>query len=273
MQQSIYGFNSAVGGGPLLRCDRGNFVGEREVTKLKYMIIVVAAMIAFSASPLCNTIYFAGYNWTVKSGNSIGPGPNSWDEDNVWIDKNGYLHLVITSRAGQWYCSQVSMVERLGFGRYEFRVTGRIDQLDPNVVLGLFNYPPSDVGPDGTHEIDIEFARWGKPQAPIGNYTVWPARKGLNSAHSSFPAGLSGDDTTHRFIWSPTSVTFQSLVGSSDDDSGQFAIWQYQPPDPASFIGDKPMPVEINLWLFKGQPPKDGQQIEVIIRSFNFTPE
>ena len=55
--------------------------------------------------------------------------------------------------------------------------------------------------------------------------------------------------------------------------STQFAIWQYQPPDPASFIGDKPMPVEINLWLFKGQPPKDGQQIEVIIRSFNFTPE
>ena len=43
--------------------------------------------------------------------------------------------------------------------------------------------------------------------------------------------------------------------------------------DNLDIIGDKPMPVEINLWLFKGQPPKDGQQIEVIIRSFNFTPE
>ena len=68
----------------------------------------------------------------------------------MWIDKKGYLHLVLTTRAGQWYCSPVSMVERLGFGRYEFRVAGRIDQLDPNVVLGLFNHPPSDVGPDGT---------------------------------------------------------------------------------------------------------------------------
>jgi hypothetical protein len=39
------------------------------------------------------------------------------------------------------------------------------------------------------------------------------------------------------------------------------------------FIGDEPMPVEINLWLFKGQPPKNRQQIELIVRSFTFTPE
>ena len=91
---------SALGAqvGPRLKCHRGNFVGETAMTKLKYMIIVVAAMIAFSASPLCNTIYFAGYNWTV---NNMGPGPNSWDEDNAWIDKNGYLHLVLASRDGQ----------------------------------------------------------------------------------------------------------------------------------------------------------------------------
>ena len=58
-----------------------------------------------------------------------------------------------------------------------------------------------------------------------------------------------------------------------DDDTDQFAIWRYQPSDPASFIGDEPMPVEINLWLFKGQPPTNDQQIELVVRSFSFTPE
>ena len=39
-------------------------------------------------------------------------------------------------------------------------------------------YPTPDVGPDGTHEIDIEFAKWGVPDAKIGNYTVWPVKRG-----------------------------------------------------------------------------------------------
>jgi hypothetical protein len=240
---------------------------------IRNMLIAAAFITASLSSAMAKTIYFAGRDWTVKSGDNIGPGPNHWDEGNVWIDQNGYLHLALTRRDGRWYCAQVSMTDRLGFGRYQFWVTGRIDRLDPNVVFGLFNYPTSDVGPDGTHEIDIEFARWGKPRAPSGNYTVWPARKGLQSAHHPFPAELSGDNTTQRFVWSPASVTFQSLLGHSNDNTGQLAIWRYQPSDHASFIGDEPMPVEMNLWLFKGQPPINGKQIELVVRAFSFTPE
>jgi hypothetical protein len=33
------------------------------------------------------------------------------------------------------------------------------------------------------------------------------------------------------------------------------------------------MPVHINLWLFKGLAPKNGQEFEVIIHDFKFTPE
>ena len=68
---------------------------------------------------------------------------------------------------------EVLTKDRSGFGRYQFWVVGRVDRLDPNVVFGLFNYPTPDIGPDGTNEIDIEFAKWGKPEAPMGNYTVW----------------------------------------------------------------------------------------------------
>jgi hypothetical protein len=44
----------------------------------------------------------------------------------------------------------------MGFGRYQFWIEGRVDRLDPNVVLGLLNYPTPDVGPDATNEIDID---------------------------------------------------------------------------------------------------------------------
>ena len=83
---------------------------------------------------------------------------------------------------------------------------------------------------------------------------------------------LNGEYTTHRFIWNSTGVTFQSLHGHRDDDSNQFANWQYQPDDPPSYISQKAMPVDINLWLFQGHPPIDGQQVELVVRSFKFTP-
>ena len=109
--------------------------------KINHLLMVEALTTALCAPSFAKTITFVAYNWTVKSGSHLGTGPNIWDENNVWVDQNGYLHLALTNRGGQWYCSQVSMVERLGFGRYQFWVIGRIDKLDPNVVVGLFNYP------------------------------------------------------------------------------------------------------------------------------------
>jgi len=158
------------------------------------------------------------------------------------------------------------------FGRYQFWVVGRLDRLDPNVVFGLFNYPTPDVGPDGTNEIDIEFAQWGKPKALAGNYTVWPTREGLRRASKRFPVELNGQYTTHRFIWNSTGVAFQSSHGHRDEDSSQLGNWMYQPQDPLSHISQKAMPVDINLWLFQGQPPRNGQQVELVVRSFKFTP-
>jgi len=144
-------------------------------------------LIAANASSPAKTLRFAGYDWVAKSATHEGPGPNNWNENNVWVDQGGYLHLKLTKQGDRWYCAEVLTKDRLGFGRYQFWVVGRLDRLDPNVVLGLFNYPTPDVGPDGTNEIDIEFAQWGKPEAPIGNYTVWPAREGSAALASDSP--------------------------------------------------------------------------------------
>ena len=116
-----------------------------------------------TALPLMGkTVLFCGYEWSVRSGRG-GPGPNSWDDNNVWLDDSGALHLKISHRDGQWSCAEATMRKRLGLGIYEFQISGGIDRLDDNVVLGLFNYPTSDIGSDATHEIDIEFPAGAQP--------------------------------------------------------------------------------------------------------------
>ncbi len=217
-------------------------------------------------------ILFSGYEWEVRNSGLSGPGPNVWDKDNAWVDENGDLHLKITHASDGWHCAEVTMAQRLGFGTYQFQVTGRVDQLDRNIVLGLFNYPTEDVGPDATNEIDVEFARWGNPQANMGNYTVWPVQSELSPTSETFPVQLNGTYTTHRFTWQPDQILFQSLHGHTDGDDNLIHRWLYKPEEPSQRISQQPMPVHINLWLFQGQSPSDGQEVEIIIHNFTFTP-
>ena len=234
--------------------------------------LLVGLFLALGLSAPAKDIQFGGYTWTVRSGRG-GPGPNAWDQNNVWLDSATNLHLKISHRDGNWSCAEITMKKRLGFGRYQFQTTGRIDRLDDNVVLGLFNYPTGDVGPDGTHEIDIEFARWGKARESDGQLHGLAGREGAEANHEILPVHLAGDETTHRFTWSRGQILFQSLKGHRDDDREELSRWIYSPQEPTRSISQQAMPVHINLWLFKGLPPKDGQQVEVIIRDFKFTPE
>jgi hypothetical protein len=229
-------------------------------------------LVALGFSSPGKDIEFGGYTWTVRSGRG-GPGPNAWNENNVWLDTATNLHLKISQQEGKWSCAELTMRKRLGLGRYQFQVVSRLDHFDDNIVLGLFNYPTGDVGPDATHEIDIEFARWGSDKNPIGNYTVWPVEKSLKQISNSFPLTLADDKTTHRFVWSREGVKFQSLQGHRNDDGEQIHSWIYSPDEPSRHISHQPMPMHINLWLFKGLTPKNGQEVEVIIHQFRFTPE
>ena len=238
-------------------------------------ILVLGISLASAALPALaaeTTIRFCGYKWTVKSGDRLGPGPNRWSAGNVWVDTSGALHLKLARSNGLWECAEVSSKDRFGFGTYQFQIAGRVDQLDKNVVFGLFNYPTSDVGSDGTNEIDIEFARWGNERAHNGIYTVWPPRKDAGNSSQTFSFALNGEKTTHRFTWKPDSLLFQSLQGHVTDDTNEFGRWLFQPASPELSLAQKPMPILINLWLFRGQPPSDGKPVEIVVRQFKFTP-
>ncbi|MBN1285424.1 MAG: DUF11 domain-containing protein [Anaerolineae bacterium] len=206
-------------------------------------------------------IQFAGLQWIVKSGYN-GPGPNHWsdDEQSVWVDTSGHLHLKVRAIDGIWHSAEVYSVEPTSYGMHRFFVIGRVDQLDANVVLGLFLYQ------DDAREIDIEFAKWGDPfNDKPGHYVVQPGNE------HDFPVTLNGTFTTHYISWMDSYVQFKSIHGH-----------YLEPPQPWHLIQDweyagggipcegDQLRIHMNLWLVGGESPLDGQEAEIVIKGIQY---
>jgi hypothetical protein len=217
------------------------------------------------------TIEFSGYTWNVKaSEDTVGPGPNyfSDSEEDVWVDESGQLHLKIAYRDGRWYATEVFTAAPLGYGTYTFVLASPVDQLDKNVVLGLFTW--DDTAPQYNYrEIDIELSRWGDSTAENAQFVVQPWDRAGN--RHRFNMSLQEEHSTHRFEWRTDNVHFSSFQGHDalPDPSDEIESWQYTGADiPPEGIGN----ARINLWLFNGAPPSDGQEVEVIVEAFHFVP-
>jgi hypothetical protein len=233
---------------------------------------VFVGLAASGATASAKTLTFGGHTWTVRPDGTGAPRANTWCEDNAFLDSNGYLHLKLTLESnGTWCSAEVYSQDRMGFGTFQWQLNSRVDQLDENVVFGLFQYPTSDVGTDGTNEIDIEFSKWGNVSANALNYTVYPSLAGLSDTTVSYPIALNGNASTHRYIWTSQSVRFQSTHGHYDNNPYPIADWAFSPADSAELIGQAPMPVHMNLWVIA--PPSNGQPVEIIITGFQYTPD
>lgn len=245
------------------------------------MVALCALLVPVSAQEgSIKTLKFSGYTWEVREQGKSGPGPNYWDARNVWVDRDGNLHLKITRVKGangdEWHCAELTSTEKFGFGRYEFQTLGRVDRFDQNIVLGLFDYPTYGEDPDGTNEIDIEFARWGNAKYPNGNFTIYPA-EGKRGTKDSFtfeyalPATTPNPLATHRFTRTRKQVELLTFNGAGRAGDKPLARWTYAPAE-ARLIPQKPLATHLNLWLFQGKPPMDGKEVEVVLKKFSFTP-
>lgn len=220
--------------------------------------------------PVFRKIEFSGYAWKVKASETrAGPGPNyfSTRPEDVWVDSEGRLHLHIVNRWGRWYCTEVFTEAPLGYGKYIFRLASRVDQLDKNIVLGLFTW--DDTAPEHNYrEIDIEFSRWGVEREDYAQYVVQPWDRSGNLHR--FNMVLTEDNSTHGFDWQADQVFFQSLKGHQSfpgQTSEEIESWTYTGGDiPSEGEGN----ARINLWLFGGNPPSNSESAEVIIDSFQF---
>ena len=235
-------------------------------------ILALLLLFASVASADAKRLRFSGYDFKIKQGKAMGPGPNDWASSQAFVDSKGRLHLRFSEKQGKWLAGEVESVSRFGFGTYEMVFTGDIGGLDRNVVFGFFNYPGEELGPNVETEIDIEFARWGRRGWLPLNYTVWPPSGKIDNAHKTFSFRKGVRKSLHRFTWERTRIIFYTAELNDSGRPIREVSWVFRPPDYESRIGDQPMPLHFNLWGFQSQNPSDDEPVEVIVNSFTFTP-
>jgi len=220
------------------------------------------------------TISFGGYDWRVKGPGIYGPGPNRFDDgvDAVWVDTGGQLHMTIQNNFGNWFSTEITLVDALGYGDYIFTTEGRLDLLDPNAVLGLFlwQYGPcydnGQVWWNPYNEFDIEFSRWGDAASDIGQFVAqpWDHPGNINRFDATFS---DGEITSHAIRWLHDRVECRSWRGGPNDESTSVQIHSWTYTGPHIPRPEQPR-VHINLWQIN---LPEGDQ-EVILDAFTFVP-
>jgi hypothetical protein len=231
----------------------------------------VASATVTRADPGKRRLNFCGYDWWLKSSaGPVGPGPNHFSDstNNVWLDAQGRLHLRITNRSNQWQCAEIVSARTFGYGSYRFEVASDANTINLSAVLGLFTWSDD---PAYTHrEIDVECSRWGNAaDANNAQFVVQPWDTAGHLIRYPVPGGLAA--STHLFTWETNRVTFRSQRGSYSPNPGPAIVitnWTYSLDVPQS--GNEN--VRLNLWLFNGVAPVGNQEVECVVKSFQFVP-
>lgn len=169
------------------------------------------------------------------------------------------MHLRISKNAvGKWQCGEVISDESFGYGEYRFTFSGQLNELDPNIVLGLFTYL------DDANEIDFELAQWGhSADQKNAQFVVQPA---ANERIFRFATG-SLSRLTVTLVWTRTCVQWQCWNGTGSLGDRPMAMWTFTGtgiPEPSV---EK---LHMNLWLLRGRPLENESPAEVLIESFIF---
>jgi hypothetical protein len=242
------------------------------------LLIAGAAFVSFMCFPLrasSNTLHWMGREWILTNGGMAGVVKG--DPANVSLDSQGYLHLRIVNRDGNYTAAEVFTTENLGFGTYQWQIEGSVDKMDPTTVLGLFNYgAKAGIGIDAENEIDIEFSQWNKScNGCNADFTFYPAtgNKSLGPMEDNFTYDPKGSTlTTARFEWSSTRIvaTIMSGVQPLGTTANVLQTITFAPPDYSARIPQIPLPLAMNLWCFRATPATNQ---EVILRNFAFVPQ
>ena len=205
-------------------------------------------------------INFSGYDWVVKDSGErkAGPGPNYFSDNAVTVTPEG-LRLRLVERDGHYSCGEVTSQHSFGHGTYRFTLASNIDNLDPNLVLGLFTW--SDERAFAHRELDVEISRWGDPNNDNTQFVVQPYSTPGNMLRFTVTRGLPS--SVYSFTWLPGTVEFRA-GGPGGAVVKTFAATQGIP----EAGGEK---AHINFWLVSGRPPAGGTA-EAIISKFDFVP-
>ena len=206
-------------------------------------------------------INFGGVDWYVRNG--VGnPANNNWSDSykSVWVDEENRLHLKIRKINKTWHSAEIRSVHPTAYGEHRFFISSNVDKLDKNIVAAVFLYK------DDTHEMDIEFSKWGFDINPNSQFVVQPE---LHQNMHRFDMNLSGSYTTHIIDWQKEIIKFKSIYGHHlNNPKNHFLIneWAY---NNKQLIDDQKYRIHINLWLVNNLPPTDKKEAELILSSID----
>jgi hypothetical protein len=207
------------------------------------------------------SIRFSGYDWEVRQEpGDQGGKTNLFVPGNVWTDAQGFLHLRIAQKDGQWTCGEVRLKVSRGHGLYLFTIRD-LSQLDPAAVLSLKTW--DDVAADQNHrDVGIEVSRWGEPTSMNAQYIIQPYYEPSNVFRFVAPAGT----LRWSFRWEPGRVAFQTAPRLGNAPTLASHVFTSGVPLPG---GES---VEMTLYVYRNSriPLKKGS--EVVIEKFEYLP-
>jgi len=211
-------------------------------------------------------VNFSGFQWRVRwKPSDRGGTVNTYDPNNVFVDKAGALHLQIINRNNQWTCSEVNLTRSLGYGTYSFTVEDT-SHLEPAAVFAMFTWDFSS--DQGNHrEFDINISRWADPQNQNAEYVIQPAFVPLNMSRFTAPAGK----LKHTIIWKAGRVTMITSRVLANGDTAVVSKHVFTPevPTPGSES------VRLTFYVYSDpnrKLPGVHDRAEVVVDGFEFMP-
>jgi hypothetical protein len=210
-------------------------------------------------------VNFSEFTWRVRWVQSDRGGTvNPYNPNNVYVDKNGALHLQIVKRDGAWTCSEVNLTRSLGYGTYSFTVED-VSAFEPAVVFGMFTWDFS-TDQENHREFDINIGRWGDPGNKNAEYAVQPSFVPVNISRFAVPAGK----LKHTMIWEPGRITMvTSRAGAHGTSVVSRRVFTSEVPTPGSES------VRITFFVYHApneEFPDITHRAEVVVDHFEFLP-
>jgi len=212
--------------------------------------------------PAPKTITFSGYDWLVRQTQNDRHGMNDYDGRNVWVDSEGYLHLVLTERDGRWTSADVRLTRSLGYGTYSFDVRDT-SQIDPSAAFSMYTFDP--LGSDQNfRELTIDVSRWGDAGNMNGQFVVQPETVPANVLRFAIPPG----PVTHSFRWEPGRVSFKTVRRRETSPGDVVAERLFTARVPTAGA-ERP---QLTLLYDRSAPRPPSKTVEVVVEKFTFLP-
>jgi len=241
------------------------------------------------------TIDFAGFQWKIKHSDqlAVGPRSNHFMKENVSIE-NENLVLRYANINGTWSGAEIyTDTSNLGYGKYVFQIANRIDQLDENIVGGIFTWNNNpDLSKAGANygwplspswgnlhsEIDFEFSRWGDENTDLNAQFVVQHWNSPGNRHQYNLEINNESGTTFYWNWTKDNIVFRIFNGYINIDeidqstplhNWTFSNTEFIPQDANSGqVG-----LRMNLWCMEEtNAPESGLPQEIIIKDFQYVP-